>query len=831
MEKAAQPWKNRIKKLKSQLKKERNAMDFLQKFSEGLLAITGQKQLFRFCNICASEYLELDYATILLWIPERQQLLIKDTIGFPEDIIDSYYIKPGEGLAGYCFSQGKPAIVPDFHKEKRFQVPDLVWKERITSAIAVPMRRERDVAGVMIGHTRQRRLFSALEKNMFQAMASQSAVAIRCQLHQQKRKETEDRYSTIFNMVQDAIFIHDPDTGRILETNRAAQKLYRMSESELRQAAIGDLSRGTAPFSHEEALKHLGKVRETGNQTFRWHSRRADGTLFWSEVSLSMAKIAGKERIIAVVRDLTHRLAAEKKIAEKAAEFEAIFNSIRDIVVFADKDRRILKVNPAAEETTGFTSEELQGTPTRDVYVDARDHERIGKLFFSLDSPKTTKPFITRLKKKDGSAFHAEVVGGPVRSKDGQILGFLGVVRDISQRIAMEQKMQHVQKLESLGVLAGGIAHDFNNILMAILGNAELALEKKGTSQAQSENLKAIISAAHKASALCRQMLAYSGRGKFLITDIDLNELLQDIHNMLKMSINKKAVLNFNLSPEPVMIKADPSQIQQVIMNLIINASEALEDRRGTVTISTGFCQLDTAEIDSYISGEVLSPGRYSCLEISDNGCGMSEETKARIFEPFFTTKFTGRGLGMAAVLGIIRGHRGAIRIKSSPGRGTIVKIILPAIEGVAKPLPKKTVLKEAAKCNKGLILLVDDESSVLDVASSMLEFHGFSVITAENGIEAVNVFRKRKDDIDGVIMDLTMPEIDGIEACRRILEIDKNARILLSSGYDGDEITSTASSLNIRGFIHKPYRLSTLEQALNNLFQNSSSTDADEDS
>ncbi len=814
----------RIKKLKDQLKKERSAMDYLQKFSEGLLAITGLRQLFRFCNICASEFLGLDFATLLLWIPEKQRLLIKDTIGFPQEIIDSYYLEQGEGLAWYCFSKGKPAVVADFQREKRFSVPELIWQENIRSAIAVPMLRESEVAGVMIGHSREKRGFSSLEMNVFQAIANQSAVAIRCQIHQEKRKETEERYSSIFNMVQEAIFVHDARTGKILETNSAARRLFGTTTQDLNRFGPEKFCSGVFPYTKEEALKKIRMVLKEGPQTFRWHSRRPDGSLFWSEVSLSHAKIGGRDRIIAVVRDLTHRLEAEKKIAQKAAEFEAIFNSIRDIVVFADSDRRILKINPATEEITGFTQEELIGTPTKNYYVDPRDHERIGELFFSLDSPSVSKPFVTRLKKKDGTVFPAEVVGGPVRSWDGEILGFLGVVRDISERTAMEQKMQHVQKLESLGVLAGGIAHDFNNILMAVLGNAELALEKIKLDSKPVENLEAIISAANRASDLCRQMLAYSGRGKFLIADIDLNDLLRDIHKMLKMSISKKAMLDLRLSERPAMIKADPSQIQQVIMNLIINASESLGTQTGIITISTGSSFFTAQDMEPFISEEVLSPGEYCHLEIADTGSGMDENTRAKIFEPFFTTKFTGRGLGMAAVLGIIRGHRGGISIKSKPGQGTTVKIILPASKSTVKPVPQEFFSQKRPGSGRGTILLVDDETSVLEVASSMLEYHGFSVITAPNGLEAVGIFKERKEDIDAIIMDLTMPEMDGIEASRKILELDKGARILLSSGYDGNEATSATSSLNIRGFVHKPYRLSVLGQILNSLMKDSDS-------
>ncbi len=806
---------SRIDKLKKQLSLNRAAMEFLQKFSEGLLAISDQQQLFRFCNICAAEFLNLDFATLLLWIPEKKSLLIKDTVGFPEEIIDSYSLKEGEGLAHYCFSKGRTAAVVDFKTETRFRVPDIVYEFNIRSAIAVPMLRESEVAGVMIGHTKGKRCFDALEKSVFQAIACQSAVAIHCQIHQQKRKETEERYSRIFNMVQEALFIHDAHTGQILETNNAASNLFGISQEELLQSTPEDFSSGIHPYTSEEALKKIHSVMEKGPQTFRWHSKRCDGSLFWSEISLSPVNIGGKDRVIAVVRDLTHRLAREKDIARKAAELEAIFNSIRDIVVFMDTNRRILKVNPLALELTGFSLKEVIGRSTKNFYVNPADHSRIQELFFTPDGPQATKPFTTLLKKKDGSRLPVEVMGGPVKSKNGELLGYLGVARDISERIAMERQIQHVQKLESLGVLAGGIAHDFNNILLAVLGNADLALEKLPKDSAAIENLRAIVSAAHKASDLCRQMLAFSGRGKFLTQNLDLNTMVKEIHNMLKMSINKKSSLRLELCELPTNVKGDPSQLQQVIMNLIINASEAMDNKSGIITISTGYMSLHGEEIHSFTGSEKLWPGTYCFLQVSDTGCGMDERTRLKVFDPFFTTKFTGRGLGMAAVLGIIKGHHGGIRIQSARGKGTTVTIILPQGDKGLEKAPNNKFTQGDSELLRGVVLLVDDELTVREVGTQMLEYLGFSVVTAENGQEAIDVFKKRREQLDVIIMDLTMPEMDGLEASKHILQIDDKTKILISSGYDGDEVNRASSSLDISGFIHKPYKLSSLRKKM----------------
>jgi signal transduction histidine kinase/CheY-like chemotaxis protein len=380
------------------------------------------------------------------------------------------------------------------------------------------------------------------------------------------------------------------------------------------------------------------------------------------------------------------------------------------------------------------------------------------------------------------------------------------------ERNKMENKMQQTQKLESLGVLAGGIAHDFNNILTAIIGNAELALLRINKESPGVDNLHKIEEAAARAADLAKQMLAYSGKGKFVIENINLNLLLEDMLHMLEVSISKKAELRLKLIPDLPSVEADATQIRQIIMNLVINASEAIDEMSGVIAITTGCLECNMDYLKDVWLDENLNQGLYVYLEIADTGCGMDTHTLAKLFDPFFTTKFTGRGLGMAAVLGIVRGHKGAIKVYSEPGKGTSFKILLPAS---GKPAQ---ILNHYGFDNNwkgsGTVLLVDDEETVRDIGKDMLQEFGFTTITANDGREAVEIF-KTTPDISFVILDLTMPHMDGEQCFRELRQLKPGVKVIMSSGFSEHEVTQKFMGKGLAGFIQKPYKLSALKEAI----------------
>jgi nitrogen-specific signal transduction histidine kinase/CheY-like chemotaxis protein len=382
--------------------------------------------------------------------------------------------------------------------------------------------------------------------------------------------------------------------------------------------------------------------------------------------------------------------------------------------------------------------------------------------------------------------------------------------QDITDQRNLERQMLHSQKLESLGVLAGGIAHDFNNLLAGVLGNADLALMDVAPTSPARESLTGISQAARRASELCRQLLAYSGKGRFHVQPVDLAELVHEMGQLLSISISKKAVLKYQFAPDLPAIEADATQLRQVIMNLILNASEAIGERSGAISLTTGMIRCDADYLGGAYCAEGIGPGDFVYLEIADTGHGMDRAIRDRIFDPFFTTKFTGRGLGLAAVLGIVRGHRGAIRVYSEPERGTTFKILFPASSQLAPAAMDKTRSSEHWQ-GKGMILVVDDEEAIRSLSRRMLERSGFSVITATDGREAVERFRLRMDDIVLVVLDLTMPHLDG-EACFRLLrELKPDVKVLLSSGYNEQDVVSLFAGRSPAAFIQKPYTTNEL--------------------
>ncbi len=427
-----------------------------------------------------------------------------------------------------------------------------------------------------------------------------------------------------------------------------------------------------------------------------------------------------------------------------------------------------------------------------------------------------------RLRAKDGSWVWIQSRGKIMaRDKNGKPLRATGIHQDITrerlaedQRRQLEIKMQQAQKLESLGVLAGGIAHDFNNILTAILGNNDLALMELSPSSTARARIEASSQAVRRAAELAQQMLAYSGKGRFLIADIDLNELVTDMGHLLKVSIAKQVVMQYHLAKNLPAISADVSQLRQVVMNLITNASEAIGERSGVVNLTTGVMDASREYLrDSYLD-ENQPAGLYVFLEVSDTGCGMDKETISHIFDPFFTTKFTGRGLGMAAVLGIVRGHHGAVKVYSEPGKGTTFKILFPAINRDAVTVNQRQ--KDSSPWRgSGTVLLVDDEETLRALGKEMLEMLGFTVLLAEDGEQALEVFRRHTADVTCVILDLIMPRMGGEEAFRELRQLNKEVKVVIASGYSESDIKEKFLGKGLTGFLQKPYQLNDLQAVL----------------
>ncbi|MBI4661699.1 MAG: response regulator [Verrucomicrobia bacterium] len=379
---------------------------------------------------------------------------------------------------------------------------------------------------------------------------------------------------------------------------------------------------------------------------------------------------------------------------------------------------------------------------------------------------------------------------------------------------SLQQKLQETQKLESLGVMAGGIAHDFNNLLTTILGNVSLAESEVRHDSPLRAYFQSIEKASLQAAGLCKQMLAYAGGGQVAARLLDLSSLVAETRDLLEVSIGGKQKLRFDLAKDLPAVSADEAQIRQVLLNLVINASEAIGDQLGIIGISTGTTRVKQDDLLECHGTTELTPGEYVRLDVADTGCGMSPEIQARIFDPFFTTKFTGRGLGLAAVLGIVRGHEGALRVRSQPGRGTTFRLLLPpAPAGAAQP--HRLINGPPSWKSKGTILLIDDEEPVRKAVGRMLESFGFEVLSAEGGRCGINLFREQASRVDLVLLDLTMPDLNGLEVFRELKQIQPEARILVMSGYSEQETVAKFEGNGLAGFLSKPFKTEELSRML----------------
>lgn len=430
-----------------------------------------------------------------------------------------------------------------------------------------------------------------------------------------------------------------------------------------------------------------------------------------------------------------------------------------------------------------------------------------------------------RLRRQDGEFRWVYDFTVPVRDSRGTITYFRGYVLDITDRKAAaeslraaEARLLETQRLESLGVLAGGIAHDFNNILMGILGNAGLAVAEVPPASTVHDTIKDIETSARRAADLTRQLLAYSGKGKFVVEKLDLSRLVEESARLMLPALSRQAVVNWELTPGLRPVEGDPTQVRQVVINLLTNASDALAEQPGTITIRTAQVEMTEAALASGVTGRGLPPGTYIAFEVRDTGVGMDEVTARHIFDPFFTTKFQGRGLGLAAVLGIVRGHRGAIQLETVTGRGTTFRVLFSAVEPGMAPKGLESGQPEAK--GSRTVLVVDDEAMVRNVTRRTLERAGYRVLQAENGRTALELLKTAHQEVGLVLLDLTMPGLGGEETFTMMHECWPSLKVMLSSGYSAFPGSSGTAREGLVGFIQKPYLPGELLEAVQRAFE-----------
>jgi PAS domain S-box-containing protein len=617
---------------------------------------------------------------------------------------------------------------------------------------------------------------------------------------------SEEAYRTLFEQSVDGILIIRE--GRIVRANQAfCEIMGRSLEAIVGQDPIGLLHRDDREAGRSRTRAVLDGTAFPEAHVYR--SFRADGTPLWVEVRSQTIPWQGEPALQVIVRDVSQRQRAELALRESEERHRNILETMTECLLIANREGIILEANPAACDTYGYSRGEMIGMHASEL-IHPDSHPVFEEFRRQLiNSGHFEGETVDR--RRDGSTFNTEVRGAAITIEGED--AFLAVVRDVTERKRaeaerrrLEAQILHAQKLESLGVLAGGIAHDFNNLLTGIMGNTSLALRRLSPASPSRDSLLQIEVAAERAAELCRQMLAYSGKGRFVIENLDLSTVVQEMVHMLSISISKKATLRLELADDLPAVEADATQIRQILMNLITNASEAIGDATGVVAVTTGAVQCGRNELGPGLGDEDLAPGPYVFVEVADTGEGMDEETAGKIFDPFFTTKFTGRGLGLAAVLGIVRGHRGTIRVSSEPGRGSTFRVLLPAVPRPAAAAPPSDT-EIGPWQGSGTILVADDEATVCAFAREILEGLGFQVLVATDGRQTVDLFRQHGAGIELVLLDMTMPELSGEEVFRELKKVRSDVCVILSSGYDERDATARFTGSGLAGFLQKPYR------------------------
>jgi len=584
-------------------------------------------------------------------------------------------------------------------------------------------------------------------------------------------------------------------------------------------------------FAHRRNVMQAEDGRSLGIE-YRFKTR--DGRWIWClsrDAPFDRAPDGSITHFIGTFLDVTEHRQAEQAVREsreRLKNMEAVVNGSPFVIFLWCAEAGVWPVEFVSENVerlTGYTAQEfMSGQVSWPGITHPDDESRLeAEVAGHFERKEWQWSQEYRLITKPGEVCWVQDWNRAILDADGNVTSVQALAMDISERKRreenqreMETRLQQSQRLESLGVLAGGIAHDFNNILMSITGYAELAAEEVSPLSPARMNIAEIKAASLRAGELCGQLLAYSGKGRLEQRDISLHELVGEVLHMLKTCVSKKCVLNLNLEEELPCIHGDPAQIRQVLMNMVINGSEAIGDRSGVVTISTGAMECSADYLSENYVNETLEPGLYVYLEVSDTGCGIDRESQQRIFEPFFTTKFTGRGLGLSAVLGIVRAHKGALRVYSEVGRGTTFRALFPASSGTAESVeaPGET----RAWRGKGTVLLVADEETIRAVSGKMLRRLGLHVLIAEDGRRAVDMYRDHQSDIDLVLLDLTMPHMNGEEAYRELRRIDPNVCVVLASGYSENDVAARFAGKRLAGCLQKPYTLAKLRGVLSGL-------------
>jgi two-component system cell cycle sensor histidine kinase/response regulator CckA len=625
------------------------------------------------------------------------------------------------------------------------------------------------------------------------------------------------RYARLFETARDGMLILDLESGRIEDTNPRFLELTGYHAHEVVGRHILEL-----PLlrSHASGKSLLERLQGTG------HLRQEDAIATREGHALPIELVCtgyteGSRRLVHCnIRDTSERAAAEAALRESEERFRLLVDGVRDYAIFmVDKSGMVISWNAGSERLLGYSETDALGKYFQFIFT--LEDQQIGVP--GAEISRATQSGVSSDDRwhlrKDGSRFYVSGVLTALRGPNGELRGFAKLMQDVTERRRTEEALRQAGKLESIGILAGGVAHDFNNLLVGIMGGISFARTTIAGDHPAYPMLELAEQSSQRAADLTKQLLAYAGKAHVVMAPIDLARELTGLLNMLRMSISPRIDLHLDSRGTAAMINGDPVQVQQIVMNLVTNAAEAIGEKAGIIRVTTETTRLTAAAIAESPALASLRPGQFIQLEVTDNGAGMDPQMVAKIFDPFFSTKFMGRGLGLAAVSGIVRTHKGAITVISSAGEGSTFRVYFPVM--AARPTEKVRAPRSRKDlCGSGTILIVDDEPGVLITARRTLETFGYTVLEATNGMRALAVMREEGHQIDAVLLDLSMPDMSGDEVLSLLREMQPHLPVVISSGYN-DALAGERFGVSIDAdFLQKPYDATQLGEIIQSVLK-----------
>ncbi len=640
------------------------------------------------------------------------------------------------------------------------------------------------------------------------------AVHLVTDITERKRTEeelrgSEERYRTLFQFAPDAYYLNDMK-GTFVAGNRAAERITGYSTKELVGSSflkLDILSVRQIPKAAALLLKN-GLGLPTGPDEFVLN--RKDGTKVTVEIHTVPVEIQGRKIVLGLARDVTERKQAAEALLESEEKYRFLAENIADVIWTMDFEGNLTYISPSVENMQGYRAEELIGQPLAALMPPESAKKTREVIEKSLADPQGGTNISLEARHKDGRSIPIEVTAGFIRDDQGRPRSIIGTTRDVTERKQLQDQLLQSQKMESVGRLAGGVAHDFNNLLTIIMSSCSLMTSELREGDPLLDDVRHIDDAGNRAVSLTRQLLAFSRRQMLQTKVIDLNLILDDLDKMLRRLIGEDIDIETDLDPNIWKVEADPGQIEQIVLNLAVNARDAMPGV-GKLTIETANIELDEEYARNHVG---VMPGPYVMLAVSDTGSGMDKETTAQVFDPFFTTKEKdkGTGLGLSTVYGIVKQHGGNIWVYSEPGKGTTFKIYL----------PKSTSTKKAASSTPApvtdsrgteTVLVVEDEAAVLKLAVRMLERKGYNVLAARDGLEGQGVANTHEGPIHLLLTDVVMPRMGGKALAQKLLTTRPELKVLYMSGYTDNAIVHHGVLDKDTHFVQKPFSGDSLAQ------------------